>query len=247
MTKHLRLATAVALFVGVAALAAPAAQDAIIRLTADGWLVGPGNNVPLLLGANGKAYQVISEAGAITYTNSATVTLPTGSTITTPTITTPTITGGTQSTTIEGDLKVLAADLAMTSNATLATLTGFSWSVVAAGVYVFDVNLPATMTTNGGLAVAFKYTTATLTSIQVQTYAATAADNTTAVSTQSTTTTDQTKFFDSKTAAYTLVTLRGSFVVNVAGTVAVQVAQNTSHADTTTVLKGAFARLTRAS
>lgn len=143
------------------------------------------------------------------------------------------------------ETKVLAASAAFTSNATLASLTGFSWTLVAGGTYQFEVNLPATMTTNGGLSVALKYTTATLTSIQAQTYAATASDNTTGVSTQSTTTTDATKFFDSKTAAYTLVTLKGTLVVNAGGTVAVQVAQNTSHIDTTTVLLGAYAKFTK--
>ncbi len=146
---------------------------------------------------------------------------------------------------INSDYFSLAADAAFTSNATLATLTGFSWTLTAGATYQFEINLPATMTTNGGLAVALKYTTATAASIQVQTYAATASDNTTAVSTQSTTTTDATKYFDSKTAAYTLVTVKGTLIVGTGGTVAVQVAQNTSHADTTTVLKGAYARFTR--
>jgi hypothetical protein len=166
-------------------------------------------------------------------------------TLTNKTLTSPTITGATISTAIDSDIKALAADLAITSNAVLASLTGFSWTLTAAGTYQFEINLPATMTTNGGLSVALKYTTATLTSIQVQTYAATASDNTTAVSTQSTTTTDATKFFDSKAAAYTLVTLKGTLVVNAGGTVAVQVAQNTSHVDTTTVLKGAYAYFVR--
>lgn len=164
---------------------------------------------------------------------------------TTQTLTGKTLTGATVSATINSDTKALAANATATSNATLATLTGFSWTVVAGATYTFDINLPATMTTNGGLSVALKYTTATMTSIQVQTYGATASDNTTAVSTQSTTTTDQTKFFDSKTAAYILVTLKGSFVVNAGGTVAVQFAQNTSHIDTTTILLGAYANLTR--
>lgn len=141
--------------------------------------------------------------------------------------------------------KVLAATATFTSNSVLTNLTGFSWPLVAGATYLFDINLPATMTTNGGLSVAFKYTTATLTSIQAQTYAATASDNTTAVSTQSTTTTDATKYFDSKTAAYTLVTLKGTMVVNAAGSVAIQVAQNTSNTDTTSVLLGGYATFRR--
>jgi len=174
-------------------------------------------------------------------------------TLTAKSLTSPTITGTvTGAATLAGnifsDLKVLAASATFSNTATLATLTGFSWSLIAGATYIFEVNLPTTMTTVGGLSVAFTLTTATLTSMQMQTYAATAADATTAVSTQSTTTTSGTKFFDSKTAAYTLVTLKGSFVVNAAGTLAVQAAQNTAAGggDASIVLAGAYATLKRA-
>lgn len=176
----------------------------------------------------------------------------TNKTLTAPTLTAPIITGAgsiaagtTIASAINSDVKVLAASAAYTSNVTAATLTGFSWTVVAGGTYIFEVNLPATMTTNGGLTVNFKLTTATLTSIQYDTYAATASDNTTGVSTQGTTTTDATKVFDSATAAYTIVRIRGSMVVNAGGTFAWQACQNSSHANTTTVLLGSYAKLIR--
>jgi hypothetical protein len=82
-----------------------------------------------------------------------------------------TLTNKTITSAIDSDVKVLAASATFTSNSVLTSLSGFSWSVVAGATYQFEVNLPATMTTNGGLSVAFKYTTATLTSIQAQTYA----------------------------------------------------------------------------
>lgn len=177
----------------------------------------------------------------------------TAKTLTSPTITAPTVSGAgtitaqTISGNIESDTKVLAATATYTSNSVAATLTGFSWSVVAGATYKFEVNLPAIMTTNGGLTVDFKLTnSATLTSIQYQSYAATAADNGTAVSTQGTTTTDATKVFDSKTAAYTLVSIKGTMVVNAAGTFAWQACQNTSNSDTTSVLLGSYASLIRA-
>lgn len=166
----------------------------------------------------------------------------TGKTLTSPTITSPTLSGITLS-----DIKVLAADATFTSTAALATLTGFSWSVSAGGVYVFDAMIPASMTINGGISLAFKYTTATLTAIQVTGYISTATDNAAAVSVQSTTTTDQTKFIDTKTAAYTYATLKGAIFVNAAGTIALQAAQNTSHSDTTTVKKGTYMSLIRVS
>jgi len=173
-------------------------------------------------------------------------------TLTNKSLTSPTLTGtvagvATIGGQIYSDMKVLAASATYSATTTLATLTGFSWSLIAGATYLFEVNLPVTLTTVGGLSVAFTLTTATLTSMQMQTYAATAADATTAISTQSTTTTSGTKYFDSKLAAYTLVTLKGSFVVNAAGTLAVQACQNTSagSGDASIVLLGAYAKMER--
>lgn len=145
------------------------------------------------------------------------------------------------------DYKALAASITYTSNIVPATVTGFSWPVVAGGTYLFEVNMPTTMTTNGGLTVSFKLTTATLASIQYQSYAATASDNTTGVSTNGTTTTDATKVFDSATAAYTHVNIKGSFVTTLGGTFAWQACQNTSAGggDVSLILIGAVAQLTR--
>ena len=76
-------------------------------------------------------------------------------------------------------------------------------------------------------------------------YISTATDNATAVSVQSTTVTDQTKFVDTKAAAYTYVRITGTLVVNAAGNLAVQCAQNAAHADTTTILAGSYADVSR--
>ena len=168
-------------------------------------------------------------------------------TTSTQTLTNKTLSGATLSAGIDQDFAVLAATQTYTSTTVASTISGFSWSVVA-GTYVFEVNLPITATTNGGTTISFKLTnSAVLTSIQYQTYAATASDNTTAVSTQGTTTTDATKVFDSKTAAYTLITIKGSMVVGTAGTFSWQATQNTSNTDTTSILLGSYAMLTRAS
>jgi len=164
----------------------------------------------------------------------------------TPTLTAPTINTATLNGAINTDFKVLAASATYSATTTPATLTGFSWTVVP-GTYVFKVNLPATMTTVGGLTIDFLLTTAVLTSIRYQSYATTATDNADAVSTQGTTTTSGTKVFDSKTAAYTLVEIAGSMVVGTGGTFAWQGTQNTSAGagDATIVLLGAYAQLTR--
>lgn len=172
----------------------------------------------------------------------------TGGTYTGAVVSSSTLSSSTISAPILSDSKVLASTITYTSTTTPATITGFSWTVVP-GTYIFEVNLPVTITTVGGLTVAFALTTAVLTSIQYQTYAATAADNTSAVSTQGTTTTSATKMFDSKTAAYTLVEIKGSMVVGTGGTFALTGTQNTSAGagDVSLILLGAFARLFRVS
>jgi hypothetical protein len=142
---------------------------------------------------------------------------------------------------------LVASETAYSANVVPTDITGFSWTVAASGVYVFDLFLDTTMTTVGGLTLEFKLTTATLTSIRYDTYASTASDNTLAVSTTGTTTTDSTKVFDSKTSAYTYVKVSGSFVVNAGGSFKWQACQNTSAGagDATQILIGSRASLVR--
>jgi hypothetical protein len=221
------------------------------------------NNSLVLAGTDGTTMTFPATSATIARTDAANtftgVQTMTSPAITTPVLTgsvtgtytlagTPTITNATISGTISGDTKVLAASATYTSTITPATLTGFSWTVVA-GTYIFEVDLPTTMTTVGGLTINFGLTTAVLTSIQYRAYAATASDNTTAVSTQGTTTTSGTKVFDSKTAAYTYVRILGSMVVGTGGTFVWQGTQNTSAGggDASIVLLGSFARLIRVS
>jgi len=157
------------------------------------------------------------------------------------TITTSTLTQGN----IFSDTKQLAADATASSastGATLTSLTGFSWTLVTGGTYAFRVRGKVGFTTNGGLSMAFKYTTATLASILVTAVQRTASVFALA---SSTTVTDQTKFIDQKAVLYVDVELEGSLVVTTGGTVAVQFAQNTSHSDVTTVFKGMVAEFVR--
>lgn len=188
-------------------------------------VAGPGS---ILLSTNGSHYINTNTKASPTWTSVG----PSGATITSPIFT---------------DRKVLAATATADANVVAATLTGFSWTVVASGIYQFELELPCTMTTVGGLTLSFKLTTATLTSIRYNTYQATAVDNTTAVSATGTTTTDATKVIDNKTAAYTMTRVTGSMVVNAGGTFAWQFCQNTSAAggDATLILIGARAGLYR--
>lgn len=175
------------------------------------------------------------------------VTLPSGSngvevvtTSGTQTLTNKTVTGA-----ITSDTKRCSAQTDATSTTTLANVTGLTgFSLVAAGTYAFVIDLQTTCTTNGGIAVGFKYTTLTLTSIQVASTTVAAAS---LAHSRSTTTTDQTKFVNSNAAAWLNVRLTGTLVVSAAGTLDVQMAQQTSHADVSSVFVGSTATFTRLS
>jgi hypothetical protein len=190
---------------------------------------------------------ILMSTSGVAYYNSNTKASPTwvalsGSAV--AAITSGTITGATLSGNIFSNNKVLAATATATSNVVPATLTGFSWTLVAGATYQFNVELPATMTANGGLLLNFLLTTATLTSIRYNGYLSTATDNATAVSTTGTTTTSGTNVVDTALAA-TTVKITGSLVVNAGGTFAWQFCQKASHADTTSILIGATANFVR--
>lgn len=132
---------------------------------------------------------------------------------------------------------------------TLTNITGLTGiSLVASATYKFRVVVPmVTMTTGGGLKMAFKLTTATLTSINARVRQSTDTDNTGAVSTNFTTTTDQATWFAQNAVVYTNCEIEGTLIVNAGGTIAVQAAQNAAHADNTVIPIGAFAEFTRIS
>jgi hypothetical protein len=198
--------------------------------------------VSLGVGAAGSTLDDPTLTGTVTLTGADVVDGTfAGATLTEPVINGPTITAP-----ILSDNKVLVAAETFDADVTPGLITGFAHTVVA-GTYTFDLNLFTTMTTNAGLTVAFKLTTAVLTSIQYATYAATASDNTTAVSTQGTTTTDLTEPFNSKTAAYTFVRVFGSMVVGTGGTFSWYGCQETSGtgADVTVLKIGSYSNITR--
>jgi hypothetical protein len=147
------------------------------------------------------------------------------------------------------DTKALAADFTASSadtGTTLTSLTGFSWAVEAGATYRFRMVIPlVTMTVNNGLKLAFKLTTATLTSINLRVRSSTDTDNTGAVSANFATTTDQATWVAQNAVVYTNIVVEGTFVVNAAGSIAVQAAANASHADVLNIKKGAFAMLQR--
>lgn len=134
---------------------------------------------------------------------------------------------------------------ALTKNAstTYADITGLTAiPLVAGATYKFRAVLPSTVASGtAGIKYCFNYTTATLTSIQSTAMGFTAS----AVAVQNTTTTTtQTDLF-TQAAVVIAVVIEGTMVVNAAGTMAVQMAQNTSNASDTIALVGGSFHLQR--
>ena len=204
-------------------------------------------------------YDKTAAAWRVAVTQDQTQTL-TNKTLTTPTLTTPTLSSPTITGTIDasaavGGIQAKASTASFdvddgSSGSTLTNVTGLTaFNLVAGATYKFKVTCSAIVqTTNGGSKAAFKLTTATLTTVNARVRQSTDTDNTGAVSTTFTTTTDQATWFDQKAVVYTSFSIEGTLVVGTAGTIAVQLAQNAAHADNTTVLAGAIeAQFTRIS
>ena len=165
----------------------------------------------------------------------------TNKTLTSPTLSDPTITGLPVDAAHQFKTSTASFDVdSGTTGTTLTNVTGLTGiTLVAGATYYFRVHCSnITMTANSGAKAAFKFTTATLTSLNAIVRQSTATDNTGAISAAFTTATDQATWFAQNAVVYTNFSIEGTMVVNAAGTVAVQLAQNASHADNTTVLAG---------
>lgn len=131
---------------------------------------------------------------------------------------------------------VSTAQLDKTSNTTLATVTGLSAALVAGKTYYIDGWLSTTAGASGGLKAALVASGGlTATSIRVQAFA---FNGTTLVA--NTTVTALGSNIVANTAVITDVYIKGSIVVNVAGTINVQAAQNVSNGTTTSVFAGSI-------
>jgi hypothetical protein len=169
---------------------------------------------------------------------------------TSPTLTTPNI-GAATATTVNGtytpETKFCTTEFVAVTGTTGATLTNVvgltGFALAAAGVYTFDLHIAGVATANSGHKLGFKYTTATLTSIESMAVAHTASA---VAATHSTTATDAATLHGATTATLD-ITIKGRIVVNAAGTLAVQCAQNAAHADETKVYVGSYLTLTRIS
>jgi len=121
--------------------------------------------------------------------------------------------------------------LTATTNVTLANITGMSTTVDAGDRYAFRIRLYTTSTANGGLKLGFGGT-ATATSIiaNIKTYNAATLNTPAQVTSLGA--------LYGATVVTDFVEIDGTIVVNGAGTITLQAAQNASHADTTTVKVG---------
>ena len=121
-----------------------------------------------------------------------------------------------------------------TTGTTLTNVVGLLTDTLEPGRYKFKLMLSCTATANTGIKAAFKWGTASM--ITSALYVATAKTASAVIVTKSTTATDQTAIMDNASDVVIAATIEGVFVVALAGTLQVQAAQHTAHADTTSVL-----------
>lgn len=124
---------------------------------------------------------------------------------------------------------------------TLTNVTGLLSDTLQPGIYLVDINLITTATTNSGVKAALKWGTASMITNTALSVVATSASA--VASTTFTTSTDASAFVGA-TSAYVNVRVTGTVTIALAGTIQLQAAQNASHADDTTVEVGSTMRFT---
>jgi hypothetical protein len=162
----------------------------------------------------------------------------------TQTLTNKTIGACTLNTPLVGDTQFCTTQTDRTSSTTLQDVTGMTgFALVAGATYEFELFILGTSAATGGHKVALTLTTATLTSAN---YGATDLRAATTAYTQGTTATSPVPLH-SVTAASLGLFITGRFVVNAAGTVSVQMAQNASDVTATSVYVGSYITYRRVS
>ena len=131
--------------------------------------------------------------------------------------------------------KRVTADFSKSLDTTLANVTGLSVNVTAGRTYSFEAILHTTSTTNGGVKFAIAGT-ATATAIVTEALLYDQANLTEPVQTRAAALGTALVGTTAVTVAYARIT--GTITVNAGGTLTVQFAQNASHIDTSTVLRG---------
>lgn len=143
------------------------------------------------------------------------------------------------------DVSLCTTELDVTSSTTLTNVTGMTTGTLDPGTYKFEIELNTVCTANNGSKFAFKQGTASMiTSINYTSRAFTAS----AVAvTKGSTATDQALLLDNAAAVVIAANITGVVVIGIAGTLQLQAAEHTSHADTFSVFvnsKMQFERIT---
>lgn len=129
-----------------------------------------------------------------------------------------------------------------TTGVTLTNVVGMLSDTLQPGTYRFRLQLSTTATANTGITIALKWgTAAMITSAQYTARAFTASG---VVVTKGTTATDATPLLDSAAGVVIQADITGILVVALAGTLQLQAAQHTAHADTTSVLVNSMMEFT---
>ena len=142
-----------------------------------------------------------------------------------------------------GSTQVVRTSASVTANATTtyANVTGLSHTVQV-GTYAFKVVLPSTVASGtGGIKYCFNYTTAVLSALESTAVGYTSA----AVNVEHVTSTTTQADLYTEAAVIIYTEISGTMVVSTGGTVAVQMAQNTSNASDTIALLGGYFEITR--
>ena len=135
---------------------------------------------------------------------------------------------------------VATGTFSLASSTTLTNVVGLAATVVAGGVYQVDIYLATTNNGTGGIKLALTGSTATATSVLLDTQ----VYNTTTLTAETNSNTLAGPLVSAAVAA-TLVFITGTITVNAAGTIQLQAAQNTSNATALTVTNGSYISLTR--
>lgn len=149
-------------------------------------------------------------------------------------------TGGTLNDPIQTNTTRSTVQLDKTSSTVLANIVGLVQTVVP-GTYQYKINLDTISTVNGGVTAAFKYTTTVASALNS---IAKAFDAAAVAVARFTSAADQAPIINAL-AATVACEMAGTIIVTTGGTLQLQFAQNTSHADTSSVLVGSSMSFTR--
>lgn len=143
------------------------------------------------------------------------------------------------------DVSLCTTELDVTSSTTLTNIPGLVTDVLEIGTYKFSIKLPTVCTANNGSKFAFKQSVASM--LSAAQYNAVAYTATGIATSKGTTTTDQALLLDNAAGVVIYAEITGIVVVAIAGTLQLQAAEHTSHADTFSVFLNAqmqFERIT---